>query len=73
MARGASASAPPGKLLAINLGKMKDSPVDAVDDYVTGVRVFAPYADVLVINVSSPNTPGLRCGPVAFPSCTING
>ncbi|THH19804.1 hypothetical protein EW146_g1430 [Bondarzewia mesenterica] len=48
------------KLLAVNLGKNKTSAMDAPDDYVAGVRTFAPYADVVVVNVSSPNTPGLR-------------
>lgn len=48
----------PGRLLAVNLGKNKNG--DEVQDYVTGVRRFAHYADVLVVNVSSPNTPGLR-------------
>ncbi|CAL1539972.1 unnamed protein product [Lymnaea stagnalis] len=46
-------------LLGVNLGKNKTSP-DAVEDYVKGVRKFGPVADYLVINVSSPNTPGLR-------------
>ncbi|KAI0030190.1 hypothetical protein K488DRAFT_25632, partial [Vararia minispora EC-137] len=49
-----------GALLAVNLGKNKDSAADSTDDYVAGIRAFAPHADVLVINVSSPNTPGLR-------------
>ncbi len=44
--------------LGINLGKNKDS-AEAADDYVTGTRRLAPYADYLVINVSSPNTRGL--------------
>ena len=47
-------------LLAVNLGKNKTSALEAPDDFVMGVHAFAPYADVLVINVSSPNTPGLR-------------
>lgn len=47
-----------GKLLAVNLGKNKTG--DEVQDYVKGVRRLGPYADVLVVNVSSPNTPGLR-------------
>ncbi|CAK7903104.1 dihydroorotate dehydrogenase (quinone), mitochondrial [[Candida] anglica] len=47
-----------GKLLAVNLGKNKFG--DEVEDYVKGVHRLGPYADVLVINVSSPNTPGLR-------------
>jgi len=46
-------------IVAINLGKNKLSP-RAADDYVAGVREAAPWADMLVINVSSPNTPGLR-------------
>ncbi|KAI0929571.1 hypothetical protein AcV7_005064 [Taiwanofungus camphoratus] len=54
------ASLRPGALLAVNLGKNKASPLEAVDDFVAGVRTFGPYADVLVVNVSSPNTPGLR-------------
>lgn len=48
-----------GKPLGINLGKNKLSP-DAVSDYVEGVRTLGPLADYLVVNVSSPNTPGLR-------------
>lgn len=46
-------------ILGINIGKNKDS-TDAVEDYVKGVAAFAPLADYLVVNVSSPNTPGLR-------------
>lgn len=46
------------RFLAINLGKNKTG--DEVQDYITGVQNFGPYADALVINVSSPNTPGLR-------------
>ncbi|PRT56942.1 Dihydroorotate dehydrogenase (quinone), mitochondrial [Wickerhamiella sorbophila] len=48
----------PGQVLALNLGKNKTG--DEVQDYVRGVRTFGPYADALVVNVSSPNTPGLR-------------
>ncbi|KAI0291653.1 Dihydroorotate dehydrogenase-domain-containing protein [Multifurca ochricompacta] len=48
------------RLLAVNLGKNKESPQESPDDFIVGVRVFAPHADVLVVNVSSPNTPGLR-------------
>lgn len=46
-------------IVGANLGKNKDT-VDAADDYVLGVRRLAPLADYLVVNVSSPNTPGLR-------------
>jgi dihydroorotate dehydrogenase len=45
--------------LGVNLGKNKES-VDAAADYAAGATAFAPLADYLVINVSSPNTPGLR-------------
>jgi len=45
--------------LGINLGKNKDS-AEAADDYASGARRLGPLADYLVINVSSPNTPGLR-------------
>ncbi|THU97757.1 hypothetical protein K435DRAFT_838443 [Dendrothele bispora CBS 962.96] len=55
-----NASLRDGSLLAVNLGKNKTSPADSIDDFVAGVRTFGPYSDVLVINVSSPNTPGLR-------------
>jgi len=46
-------------VLGVNLGKNKTS-IDAVKDYVDGVHKFGRLADYLVINVSSPNTPGLR-------------
>ena len=46
-------------ILGINIGKNKTS-TDAVEDYLEGVRVFSRLADYLVINISSPNTPGLR-------------
>jgi dihydroorotate dehydrogenase len=55
-----SAALRSGSLLAVNLGKNKASPAESIDDFVSGVRTFGPYSDVLVINVSSPNTPGLR-------------
>lgn len=48
-----------GGLVAVNLGRNKDS-ADAIADYVAGVRRAAPVSSFLVINVSSPNTPGLR-------------
>jgi len=48
-------------LIGINLGKNKDTPADrAIDDYLTGMRAVYPYADYITINISSPNTPGLR-------------
>ncbi|WP_445679212.1 quinone-dependent dihydroorotate dehydrogenase [Radicibacter daui] len=42
-----------------NLGRNKESP-DAGSDYVQGVRAVAAFCDYIVVNVSSPNTPGLR-------------
>jgi len=46
-------------IVGANLGRNRDS-ADPVADYAVGVRRAAPYADYLVVNVSSPNTPGLR-------------
>jgi dihydroorotate dehydrogenase len=45
--------------LGINIGANKDSE-DRVADYVVGVKAMAPFADYLTVNISSPNTPGLR-------------
>ena len=47
------------KHVGVNLGKNKSS-VDPVNDYVQGIECLGPFADYIVINVSSPNTPGLR-------------
>ena len=47
--------------LGVNLGKNRDTPeADAIADYELGLRATAGCADYLVVNVSSPNTPGLR-------------
>jgi len=47
--------------LGISLGKSKITPLaEAVDDYVYSLQLLRPYADYLAVNVSSPNTPGLR-------------
>ncbi|OYD84394.1 quinone-dependent dihydroorotate dehydrogenase [Azospirillum brasilense] len=46
-------------IVGANLGKNKDT-VEAADDYVLGVTRVASLVDYLVVNVSSPNTPGLR-------------
>jgi dihydroorotate dehydrogenase len=51
--------APPQGLLGINLGKNKTS-ATPLADYQALILQLGPYADYLVINVSSPNTPGLR-------------
>lgn len=48
-------------VVGVNLGKNKDTPNEAaVNDYVTSLQALYSYADYIVINVSSPNTPGLR-------------
>jgi len=46
-------------VLGVNVGANKDSP-DRIADYVAGIRAFVDVADYFAINVSSPNTPGLR-------------
>jgi dihydroorotate dehydrogenase len=46
-------------VLGINVGANKDA-TDRTADYVHGVTAAAPHADYLTINISSPNTPGLR-------------
>ncbi|HEY8964573.1 MAG TPA: quinone-dependent dihydroorotate dehydrogenase [Alphaproteobacteria bacterium] len=48
-----------GGIIGINIGKNKDT-TEALDDYKTLIRIFAPIADYLTVNISSPNTPGLR-------------
>ncbi len=48
-------------VLGVNIGKTKKvSEADAIEDYRKSAATLAPYADYLVVNVSSPNTPGLR-------------
>ena len=51
-------------VLGVNIGKTKVVPEDdeqaVLADYAASARLLAPYADYLVVNVSSPNTPGLR-------------
>jgi dihydroorotate dehydrogenase len=55
---------PPGQrpaVLGINLGKSRVVPLEqAADDYAASLETLAPLADYAVVNVSSPNTPGLR-------------
>jgi len=47
--------------VGVNLGKGKDTPLErAAEDYLAGVDVLGPLADYVVLNASSPNTPGLR-------------
>ena len=59
-------------IVGANLGKNKDT-VEAADDYVIGVRRVAALADYLVVNVSSPNTPGLRALQGRDPLRTLLG
>jgi dihydroorotate dehydrogenase len=48
-------------VIGVNIGKSRMTPLaDAVADYVTSTQALAPLADYVVVNVSSPNTPGLR-------------
>jgi len=48
-------------VIGVNIGKSRVVEVEnAIADYVTSTRLLAPLADYLVVNVSSPNTPGLR-------------
>ncbi|MCX6495842.1 MAG: quinone-dependent dihydroorotate dehydrogenase, partial [Rhodoluna sp.] len=48
-------------VIGVNIGKSRVVEVaDALQDYETSARLLAPYADYIAVNVSSPNTPGLR-------------
>lgn len=48
-------------IIGVNIGKSKVTPVeDAVADYQKSAKLLAPFADYMAVNVSSPNTPGLR-------------
>ncbi|MFN7684145.1 MAG: quinone-dependent dihydroorotate dehydrogenase [Oligoflexia bacterium] len=52
---------PDGFQIGVNLGKNRDTPIEhAAQDYLEGFKAFEGLADFFVINVSSPNTPGLR-------------
>ncbi|MGC6515289.1 MAG: quinone-dependent dihydroorotate dehydrogenase [Myxococcota bacterium] len=56
-----SADRPGGMILGVNLGKNKATPLEESGaDYVSLVKDFASVADYLTVNISSPNTPGLR-------------
>jgi dihydroorotate dehydrogenase len=54
-----AARAHQGGIVGVNVGANKDSP-DRVADYVKLIETFAPVASFFTVNVSSPNTPGLR-------------
>ena len=52
---------PQGLVLGVNIGKQKDTPLEnAAGDYEQLMEVFAPLAGYIAVNISSPNTPGLR-------------
>jgi dihydroorotate dehydrogenase len=65
----------PGKLMAVQVAKNKftpDNDIKAVTaDYIYCVDALAPYADIIVVNVSSPNTPGLRDLQASAPLTSI--
>lgn len=61
LARQLHGSRPDGLVLGMNIGKNKITPnEEAVQDYLMLLRTFAPLCDYLAVNISSPNTPGLR-------------
>jgi dihydroorotate dehydrogenase len=61
LARTLRAARPAGIPLGISLGKSKVTPTEkAVGDYLTSLRAVHGLADYIAVNVSSPNTPGLR-------------
>lgn len=61
LAAASARSLPNRAVIGINIGKSRVVDVDdAIDDYLNSTRQLAPLADYLVVNVSSPNTPGLR-------------
>lgn len=49
----------PGGIVGVNIGTNRDS-ADRIADYCAGIAAFAPVASYFTVNVSSPNTPGLR-------------
>jgi dihydroorotate dehydrogenase len=56
-----AALGPAAPIIGVNIGKTKATPPpDAIADYVTSAQLVATVADYVVVNVSSPNTPGLR-------------
>ena len=48
-----------GGIIGVNIGANRDS-ADPISDYVAGFTAMAPVADYIAVNISSPNTPGLR-------------
>jgi len=61
LARRLQVKRPSGLILGVNIGKNQETSLDkAPQDYINLLRIFAPLADYLAVNVSSPNTVGLR-------------
>jgi dihydroorotate dehydrogenase len=61
VARQLTGNRSPNLVIGVNLGKNRDTPLESAGgDYLSLLRTFAPLADYLAINVSSPNTVGLR-------------
>ncbi|MBM9468230.1 quinone-dependent dihydroorotate dehydrogenase [Nakamurella leprariae] len=61
LARTLRAAGPTGVPIGVSLGKSKVTPLeDAVGDYLSSLRAVVDVADYVAVNVSSPNTPGLR-------------
>jgi dihydroorotate dehydrogenase len=59
--RGRSRARPGGPVVGVNIGKTRSVPdAEAAADYAASARAVAAVADYVVVNVSSPNTPGLR-------------
>ena len=57
----AVAGRPSSFVLGVNIGKNRDTPLElAAEDYAAAFSVLAPLADYVTVNISSPNTPGLR-------------
>ncbi|MHB1515244.1 MAG: quinone-dependent dihydroorotate dehydrogenase [Acidiferrobacteraceae bacterium] len=55
------AERPLAPVIGVNIGKNRDTPIEhAADDYLAALRLVYPVSDYVAINVSSPNTPGLR-------------
>jgi len=55
------AAQPRDFVLGVSLGKQKETPLtEAAGDYIAVMQAVYPYADYLAVNISSPNTPGLR-------------
>ena len=64
----------PGLIIGGNIGKNKDTPNEqAVNDYLLCLEALYPVVDYFVVNVSSPNTPGLRALQEKEPLLAILG